>query len=148
MGNPLRQWIDERWRPSLEALLRHAADAHGRGELCRCASDGLEVRVHLSASAIHDDGRQVYCLVATELGAPWHAEKLVGAGPAPMEIAEESQVRTLAVVTDQFEKEYVLRVLAIAKGKRGRCAELLGISRRGLWLRLRKFGITGSGAKA
>ena len=150
MGNPLRQWIPERWRPTLEALLRNSADGDGRGELCLRTSDGLELRTHLSFGTIHDDGGRVYCLVATDLGAQKLGKQPVGdeaaapIGSEPAPFAEVSQVRALATETEQFEKEHLLRALALTHGKRARCAELLQISRRTLWLKLRKHGIARS----
>ena len=162
MGNPLRRWIPGRWRSTFEALLRHDSDTNGRGELGLRANDGTEVRTHLSISTINDDGRRVYCLVATELGAQERSEQEAGAanderpvvepaevvGSAPAPVVPESQVRTLATMADQFEKDYLLQILAVVKGRRGRCAELLGISRRSLWLKLRKHGIARSDASS
>ena len=43
---------------------------------------------------------------------------------------------------DEFERECILRALNHTKGKRLKTAELLGISRRNLWLKLRKHGIS------
>ena len=41
----------------------------------------------------------------------------------------------------EFEREYLLRALAPAGGKRTRAAEMLGISRKNLWEKLRLHGI-------
>jgi two-component system, NtrC family, response regulator HydG len=51
-------------------------------------------------------------------------------------------VRPLAIAADEFERECILRALNVTKGKRLKTAELLGISRRNLWLKLRKHGIS------
>lgn len=67
MGNPLRQWVPERWRPTLEALLRQAVTGAGRVELGLVGSGPQEIPVVLSASVIQDNGQRVYCLVATDL---------------------------------------------------------------------------------
>jgi DNA-binding NtrC family response regulator len=48
-----------------------------------------------------------------------------------------AQVEPLAGATGRFEQQYVRRVLDKTGGHRGRAAELLGISRKNLWLRLR-----------
>ncbi|MEO6419244.1 MAG: helix-turn-helix domain-containing protein, partial [Polyangiaceae bacterium] len=56
----------------------------------------------------------------------------------------DGAVRPLAVVLKQAEREQVLKALAIAKGKRTRAAELLGISRKNLWEKLRAHGISES----
>jgi two-component system response regulator HydG len=51
-------------------------------------------------------------------------------------------VTPLAVVLKQAEREQLLKALAIANGKRARAAELLGISRKNLWEKLRAHGIS------
>jgi DNA-binding NtrC family response regulator len=53
-------------------------------------------------------------------------------------------VRPLSVAADEFERECILRALNVTEGKRLKAAELLGISRRNLWLKLRKHGISDS----
>ncbi len=50
----------------------------------------------------------------------------------------------LAAVLKQAEREHLLKALAIADGKRTRAAELLGISRKNLWEKLRAHGISDS----
>ena len=42
-----------------------------------------------------------------------------------------------------FEREYLTRAVRAAGGRRGRAAELLGISRKSLWEKLRAHGIAG-----
>ena len=42
----------------------------------------------------------------------------------------------------EFERQYLVRTLHLAGGKRGRAAELLGISRKNLWEKLRQHGIS------
>jgi two-component system, NtrC family, response regulator HydG len=53
-------------------------------------------------------------------------------------------VRPLAIAADEFERECILRALNVTRGKRLKAAELLGISRRNLWLKLRKHGLSDS----
>jgi DNA-binding NtrC family response regulator len=53
-------------------------------------------------------------------------------------------VAPLAVVLKQAEREHLLRALAVAEGRRTRAAELLGISRKNLWEKLRAHGISDS----
>ncbi len=53
-------------------------------------------------------------------------------------------VRPLAAVVKQAEREHLLKVLAISGGKRLQAAELLGISRKNLWEKLRAHGISDS----
>ena len=56
----------------------------------------------------------------------------------------DTTVKPLALVVKQAEREHLLRALAIAGGKRVRAAELLGISRKNLWEKLRAHGISDS----
>jgi DNA-binding NtrC family response regulator len=79
-------------------------------------------------------------------GGPVHLEHL------PDDIArvasamknESQSVAPLALVLRQTEREHLLRAVAIAGGKRSRAAELLGISRKNLWEKLRAHGLSDS----
>jgi len=53
-------------------------------------------------------------------------------------------VRPLAAVVKQAERDHILYALAVAGGKRARAAELLGISRKNLWEKLNVHGISDS----
>ncbi len=53
-----------------------------------------------------------------------------------------SDVRPLGLELKRFEREYLLRALSAAGRKRSRAAELLGISRKNLWEKLRAHGIS------
>lgn len=57
--------------------------------------------------------------------------------PKPLVALVEEVPRSLAAV----EREQILRALAYARGHQGRAAELLGISRKALWEKRRRFGI-------
>jgi DNA-binding NtrC family response regulator len=57
---------------------------------------------------------------------------------------EGKALSPLAVVVKQAEREHLLKALAIAGGGRTRAAELLGISRKNLWEKLRAHGISDS----
>ncbi len=63
-----------------------------------------------------------------------------------VERAEEDeladQFRPLSAAVSEFEREYLKRALAHAQGSRTRAAELLGISRKNLWEKLRLHGIS------
>lgn len=52
--------------------------------------------------------------------------------------------RPLAAVMRRVEREHVCRALALAGGRRTRAAELLGISRKNLWQKLRAHGLSDS----
>ena len=69
-----------------------------------------------------------------------HAGDIVQAGsPVP---------RPLGAALKEFEREYLLRALAEADGKRTLAAEILGISRKNLWEKLRMHGFSDSGSGA
>jgi DNA-binding NtrC family response regulator len=57
---------------------------------------------------------------------------------------EERSVAPLSQVLKRAEREHLLRALAVAGGKRVRAAELLGISRKNLWEKLRAHGLSDS----
>ena len=57
---------------------------------------------------------------------------------------DERAVRPLSVAVKQAEREHIMKALAIAGGKRMRAAELLGISRKNLWEKLRAHDISDS----
>ena len=50
-------------------------------------------------------------------------------------------LRSLGVALKEFEKEYLMRALTQAGGKKMKAAEILGISRKNLWEKLRLHGI-------
>jgi DNA-binding NtrC family response regulator len=56
--------------------------------------------------------------------------------------------RPLGAALKEFEREYLLRALAEADGKRTLAAEILGISRKNLWEKLRLHGFSDSGSGA
>jgi DNA-binding NtrC family response regulator len=56
--------------------------------------------------------------------------------------ALEGEVQALDVVAKRFERDYLLRVLRSVDGNRSRAAELLGLSRKGLWGKLKSHGIS------
>jgi two-component system, NtrC family, response regulator AtoC len=61
---------------------------------------------------------------------------------APKADVEATGLRPLAQAMREFEREYLLRALASTDGGRGRTAELLGISRKNLWEKLKLHGIS------
>jgi DNA-binding NtrC family response regulator len=67
-----------------------------------------------------------------------HAGDVVLAGSSPLP-------RPLGAALKEFEREYLLRALAEADGKRTLAAEILGISRKNLWEKLRMHGFSDSG---
>lgn len=54
----------------------------------------------------------------------------------------DGDLEELDVVAKRFERDYLLRVLRSVGGNRGRAAEILGLSRKGLWGKLKAHGIS------
>jgi DNA-binding NtrC family response regulator len=52
--------------------------------------------------------------------------------------------RPLSVAMKEFEREYLVRTLSLAEGKKSKAAEMLGITRKNLWEKLRAHGVTES----
>ena len=63
----------------------------------------------------------------------------LGAGSGQSHPADE--IRPLSVAVKEFEREYILLAVAQTHGKRARAADLLGISRKSLWEKLKMHGI-------
>jgi DNA-binding NtrC family response regulator len=57
--------------------------------------------------------------------------------------AIETCARPLGTALKEFERDYLQRALAQASGKRTLAAEILGISRKNLWEKLRLHGVSG-----
>lgn len=55
---------------------------------------------------------------------------------------ETGELESLDKVAKRFERDYLLRVLRSVGGNRGRAAEILGLSRKGLWGKLKSHGIS------
>ena len=55
--------------------------------------------------------------------------------------SSSGNLRSLGIALKEFEREYLLRALAQAGGKKMKAAEILGISRKNLWEKLRLHGI-------
>jgi DNA-binding NtrC family response regulator len=93
-------------------------------------SGGAEIDVrHLPSSMM---------AMAAPLGRPGGPE---AGGGAP-------EIRPLHVALREFEREYLVRAMGQAAGKRVRAAEMLGISRKSLWEKLRLHGISDAEAEA
>jgi DNA-binding NtrC family response regulator len=55
--------------------------------------------------------------------------------------ATTTEVLPLQAAIKEFEREYLARVLGVANGKKLRAAEMLGISRKSLWEKMRLYGL-------
>jgi DNA-binding NtrC family response regulator len=54
----------------------------------------------------------------------------------------DGELEALDVVAKRFERDYLLRVLRSVAGNRGRAAEILGLSRKGLWGKLKAHSLS------
>jgi DNA-binding NtrC family response regulator len=52
---------------------------------------------------------------------------------------------SLAVAREQFERQYILNILGLVQGSRTEAAKMLGVSRKALWEKCKRYGIS-SGA--
>jgi two-component system, NtrC family, nitrogen regulation response regulator NtrX len=69
----------------------------------------------------------------------------LGRDGMPEAPVSQGAVVPLSDARDQFEKDYILRVLASQNGNMSRTAEILGVERSNLYKKLRAFGITPRG---
>jgi DNA-binding NtrC family response regulator len=82
-----------------------------------------------------------------ELGHLPPAIARVGASEAEHNGSASPPLRPLSLAIKDFERDYLARAVRAAGGRRGRAAELLGISRKSLWEKLRAHGIEGDGSE-
>ncbi|HYR03138.1 MAG TPA: helix-turn-helix domain-containing protein [Syntrophobacteria bacterium] len=54
------------------------------------------------------------------------------------------QERSLGKVREDAERDHILSVLKLTEGRRGRAAQILGISRKTLWKKLKHLGVSRS----
>ena len=73
-----------------------------------------------------------------------HLPADIAGAVTPASRTEES-FRPLGMMVKEFEKQYVVRALRLSAGNKGRAAELLGISRKNLWEKLKLHGISDGG---
>jgi DNA-binding NtrC family response regulator len=67
-------------------------------------------------------------------------------GPSAEPARTGTEIRPLQAAVKEFEREYLLRAIFQAGGKRVRAAEMLGISRKSLWEKLRVYNLGDDGA--
>jgi DNA-binding NtrC family response regulator len=67
-------------------------------------------------------------------------EDIVGRGS--VNSVETASFRPLAVAAKEFERRYLVKALELAGGKRVKAAELLGLSKKTLWEKLKAHGLS------
>jgi DNA-binding NtrC family response regulator len=88
----------------------------------------------------HAIERAVVLAHGSEIDLEHLPSDIVG-GSAPSSTSE-STFRPLAVAAKEFERQYILRALRLSSGGKAHAAELLGISRKNLWEKLKQLGIS------
>jgi len=73
---------------------------------------------------------------------PQHLPFAIRGAALEDESIKPEDLEQLDVVAKRFERDYLLRVLRSVGGNRGRTAEILGLSRKGLWGKLKAHGIS------
>jgi DNA-binding NtrC family response regulator len=69
------------------------------------------------------------------------------AGRGSVNSVETAAFRPLGVAAKEFERRYLVKALELSGGKRVRAAELLGLSRKTLWEKLKMHGISDAEAE-
>ncbi|MCA9561723.1 MAG: sigma-54-dependent Fis family transcriptional regulator, partial [Myxococcales bacterium] len=73
----------------------------------------------------------------------WHLPRDVAGPDADLDATQESDtLEPLASAIKAFEREYLLRALRMAGGKKVKAASMLGISRKNLWEKLKGHDIS------
>jgi DNA-binding NtrC family response regulator len=85
-----------------------------------------------------------YVLARGDVIQPQHLPITIRKASSNVEQARalDGELEALDVVAKRFERDYLLRVLRSVGGNRGRAAEVLGLSRKGLWGKLKAHGIS------
>ncbi len=106
---------------------------------------GGETRVELSAAEIPGFDQPLYGFALRDIGARVGAAQPGGAGMTPSNLAElVGRVPLKELVrdaTDVIEKLAIEAALELASDNRALAAEMLGLSRQSLYVKLRRFGI-------
>ncbi|HEX9743725.1 MAG TPA: sigma-54 dependent transcriptional regulator [Nitrospiraceae bacterium] len=63
------------------------------------------------------------------------------AGKASLPVGRSDAVDSLAAAREQFEKQYILSILERVEGSRTMAAKILGLSRKALWEKCKRYGI-------
>ena len=71
-----------------------------------------------------------------------HLPSEIAGGAGSAETDGDGRVRPLPEAVREFEREYLKRALQHTQGRRGEAAQMLGISRKNLWEKLRSYGFS------
>lgn len=111
------------------------SDAMGMLERYRYPGNLLELAHALTHAVVLSHGRAIEPRDLPAAMQP-QARRDEAAPAMPVDL------QSLDSVSKQFEREYLIRVMRSVGGSRVRAAEILGLSRKGLWGKLKSHGIT------
>jgi DNA-binding NtrC family response regulator len=78
--------------------------------------------------------------LAADVAAPWRARGSAESVASPPSVTIRLD-QTLADATDALERVFIERALAAASGRVAEAAQILGLSRKGLFLKRRRRGM-------
>jgi transcriptional regulator PpsR len=148
-GEPLDRWLG-RTGVELSVLLTNLREGGAaglfttelRGEL------GLRTEVEIAASAIEPPGAAAYAFAVRDVGRRLAVEENVLPVPASTKQLTELVGRVplkqiVAETSDLIERLSIEAALQMTRDNRALAAQLLGLSRQSLYVKLRRFGIGG-----
>ena len=130
VGRPMREFLtDESSRSFLNALKAALAgqDADGHVELNHCDDDDWRYLVRYSFHKIGQAG--LVLMRGTDQRAFAH------------QIGSASLKDILGELTDEIEKQCIETAVSMTRNNRAAAAEVLGMSRQSLYVKLRKYGL-------
>jgi DNA-binding NtrC family response regulator len=144
---PLRERLDD-----LPLLIMHFCRVHGGGRTFEVDAEALRSmsQYHWPGNVRELENAVTRAITLTGPSLRLEARFLlegvakmaaVEARPAPAEPAADAPVRPLHEVLGEAERAHLQRALQQTGGNRGRTAELLGISRKNLWEKLKEHGL-------
>jgi two-component system response regulator HydG len=144
---PLRERLEDLPLLVSHFLRRHAPHRPGLG---LSASAWALLRSYRFPGNVRELDNAIQHAVAVCTSDPVQAEHLpldLGAGLEPTDLLApvgDERDKTLAEATAAFERRYLLRALRATGGARAMAAERLGISRKSLWEKLRRYKVAPS----
>ena len=128
-----------------ELFVRRAADREGRSE-CRLASEVVELLLAYSwpgniRELENEVERALTWLEGEDLVRPEHCSPRLRGAFEPFVAAAGSAGETLSEAVDRFESWLLRTTLARCDGKRTATATRLGLSREGLYKKMKRLGI-------
>ena len=131
-------------REDIPLLIAHFIMCHAREEQLRItlAPDALDALLHLSYPGnVRELSNIIEYLSLLYPGQTIHEKHLPLISEGDPYLGTQFEKFTIGMplktATAEFERRYIERVLVATGGQKGRAAELLGISRKALWERLR-----------